>query len=73
MLGLLKSRKVDFAIVGLVLGTLAHAFPAWPLPPVDLVVDLVLGLIATHTLTDVVALVSVAVKEYLLTRQESPR
>jgi hypothetical protein len=63
LLGIFKSRKVVYVVVGLAIAALESAFPSAPLPSVDLVTDLVLGLLATHTLTDVVALVTTVVGE----------
>lgn len=61
---LLASRKLIYAVVGLVLAGLRVQFPELPLPSVELITDAVLALIATHTATDIVHIVSTSAVEW---------
>lgn len=58
------SRKVLYVVAAFVLEGVRVRFPDAPLPPADLVVDLVLALMLTHGATDVAHLVGVAVGEW---------
>lgn len=56
-------KKVLIALVGIVLSALHARYPELPLPSDELIVDLVLALLAAHTLTDVAAVLKVGSKE----------
>lgn len=58
------SRKAIYAIVWVVIEGLRVKFPSIPLPPTDLVFDIVLALIATHTTTDIFHIISTFVQEW---------
>lgn len=59
------SRKAIYALVALILSAAGAAFPDAPLPSTELVTDVAMALLATHTLTDVAAILKEAVLEYL--------
>jgi hypothetical protein len=56
-------KKVLIAIVGLALSALRVRYPDLALPSDELIVDIVLALLAAHTLTDVAAVIKVGSKE----------
>ena len=59
------ARKAVYALATIIFAGIKVKWPEAPLPEVDLVVDLGFALLATHTLTDVVAILKAAVVEYL--------
>jgi hypothetical protein len=72
VLKLAGSRKLLYVIVAGALVVAKAKFPEWSLPDADLVVDLVLALLACHTLTDVSSVVGVFLVEAAKAKRALP-
>lgn len=64
-------RKVLFVAVAAVLVVLGRKFPGVDLPSAEFVTDLVLALLACHTITDVAAIVTAGIAERIAGRHRA--